>query len=89
MKRKTLNERAWAKANGSWDYPKGWLAGHRAGLRDGKAEAKRIIDLAYRMARHIRNSDDSSPVKWGIEGMNLLVELHKINSKAYAKVKRN
>ena len=46
-------------------------------------------DLLYRMARHIKNSNNINPLEWGIKGIDLLVELKKIDEIAYNKKVKN
>lgn len=46
-------------------------------------ELERQVDLLYRMARHIRNTDEISLIKWGIEGMDLLAELRELDQERY------
>src|SRR5689334_13147928 len=51
-------------------------------------EAK--VDLLYRMARHIRNTDEMAAIQWGVKGMDLLAALRELDHERYdAEVKAN
>ena len=41
--------------------------------------------LLYRMARHIRNTEDLPAVKWGIQALYLLSTLRKLDPEKYDK----
>lgn len=42
-------------------------------------------DLLYKLARHIRNTDEIHPATWGAQGLNLLAELREIDPERYDK----
>lgn len=42
-----------------------------------------LEDLAYRLARHIRNTDKKSAGQWGVEAVDLLTELRERDPKKY------
>jgi len=44
----------------------------------GTAEA-----LLYKMARHIRNTDEVAVTAWGVQGLDLLAELQELNPEKY------
>lgn len=39
--------------------------------------------LLYRLARHVRNTDEIPPTKWAVQGLDLLAELRAINPARY------
>jgi CheY-like chemotaxis protein len=49
----------------------------------------KITEWAYKAARHIRNSDEKSPLEWGAEGGDLLAELRSLNPKTYDSLVKN
>lgn len=46
-------------------------------------ELEKSQALTYRMARHIRNTDEVPVARWGVDGMNLLAELRDLNPEQY------
>jgi hypothetical protein len=50
-----------------------------AGLREPSARDS----LLYRLARHIRNSDETPVIAWGFKGIELLEELHSLDPDRY------
>lgn len=42
-----------------------------------------LVDFAYRLARHIRNTDETPVTKWAVQGMDLLAELQKFDPERY------
>lgn len=45
--------------------------------------AEDLAAMAYRLARHIRNTDKSDAVKWGLEAIDLLSELRELDLERY------
>ncbi|NOQ52149.1 MAG: hypothetical protein GQ578_08060 [Desulfuromonadaceae bacterium] len=59
----------------------------KSGSRMKKVEAKinsELIDLLYRMARHMLNPDDIELHKWALKGAYLLGKLEKHDPERYA-----
>lgn len=46
-------------------------------------ELERLVDLLYRMARHVRNTEEMSAIAWGVKGMDLLAELRDLDAERY------
>lgn len=44
------------------------------------------LGLLYRLARHIRNTDDMPPIPWGVAGVRLLAELQALDPARYARL---
>lgn len=42
-------------------------------------------DLLYKLARHIRNTDEIHPATWGAQGLDLLAQLREIDPERYDK----
>jgi len=46
--------------------------------------------LLFRLARHVRNTDDDSPIGWGAQGIKLLIEVQALEPERYEReVKRD
>lgn len=50
-----------------------------------KGKLKRISNLLYRFARHVRNTEKVPALEWGVEGCDLLAELRELDPKVYDK----
>jgi len=48
-----------------------------------QANRDQLLGMLYRMARHVRNTDATPPLKWAVEGCNLLGELQTMDPQRY------
>lgn len=42
-------------------------------------------DLLYKLARHIRNTDETPVTLWGVQGLDLLAQLREVDPERYDK----
>ncbi len=69
------------------EYVRGYKDGFD-GAEDALAEvkaAKAQAALCYKMAKHIRNTEEIAPIPWAVEGGTLLDELQQANPEEYAR----
>lgn len=73
--------------NGKWEPPFPLFQLASATTIDVKyiREDLAAQDLLYKLARHIRNTDEIHPATWGAQGLELLAELRGIDPEKYDK----
>lgn len=74
-------QKVWGEAINVVNYAAETMA--RFAARDYAASAPVASDLLYRFGRHVRNTDEIPPLKWGVQGMDLLTELRAIDPSRY------
>lgn len=64
-----------------------WKAGYAAGKRRTVSDDAGVFaDLCYRLARHVRNTDEVPPTRWAVQAGTLLDELQALDPVRYAEM---